>query len=82
MNHYYQPQPANVYSYSHPYPHPKMLKNETLQIVEPWVQNGLREAQTISVEHALREAAAVSYLIGRGYNPTTAHQIVESWWHS
>lgn len=56
------------------------LKRTTLSIVEPWVRNGMREAQTISVEHALKEAAAVSYLIGKGYSPTTAHQIVESWW--
>lgn len=81
MNYCCQPHPANVYPYTYPYPDPNMLKCETLQVVEPWVQNGLREAQTISVEHALREAAAVSFLIGRGYNPTTAHQIVESWWH-
>ncbi len=40
----------------------------------------MREAQSISLEHALREAAAVSYLIGRGYAPNTAHQMVESWW--
>lgn len=57
------------------------LMIETLQTVQPWVINGLREAQTISVEHALREAAAVSYLIGKGYEPAAAHQIVESWWH-
>ncbi|WP_244188323.1 hypothetical protein [Paenibacillus kribbensis] len=57
------------------------LKHETLAVVEPWVKNGLWEAQTISTEHALREAAAVSYLIGRGYQPQHAHQIVESWWH-
>ncbi|MEQ4483444.1 hypothetical protein [Cohnella silvisoli] len=75
LNSYYQQYPACAY------PNMYHLKNETLQVVEPWVQNGLKEAQTISVEHALREAAAVSYLIGKGYNPTVAHQIVESWWH-
>jgi hypothetical protein len=63
------------YSYSHP-----NLMYETLTIVEPWVRHGLIEAQRISTEHALREAAAVSYLIGRGYPPHVAHQIVESWW--
>ncbi|OAB34704.1 hypothetical protein PMSM_12705 [Paenibacillus macquariensis subsp. macquariensis] len=61
--------------------HPHNLKHETLMTVEPWVKHGLWEAQCISVEHALREAAAVSYLIGRGYHPHHAHQIVESWWH-
>jgi len=74
-------QPAGMYPHSQPWHDPNMLKKETLQMVEPWVQNGLKEAQTISVEHAIREAAAVSYLIGRGYHPTIAHQIVESWWH-
>ncbi|WP_338125065.1 hypothetical protein [Paenibacillus dendritiformis] len=93
MSYQYQPYPMNVHpgSHIHPYsssqfcphyyPETQNLKIETLQIVEPWVINGLKEAQTISVEHALREAAAVSYLIGRGYNPAVAHQIVESWWH-
>jgi hypothetical protein len=57
------------------------LMEETLTVVEPWVQHGLREAEAISTEHALREAAAVTYLIGRGYYPPVAHQIVESWWH-
>lgn len=57
------------------------LMDETLSVVEPWVRNGLREAQEISPEHALREAASVTYLIGRGYPARVAHQIVESWWH-
>lgn len=61
---------------------PQNLKYETLTAVEPWVQHGLLEGQAISVEHALREAAAVTYLIGKGYNPDTAHQIVESWWRT
>lgn len=72
------PYPYQTYPmYAAPYD----LKYETLAVVEPWVQNGLIEAQTISVEHALREAAAVTYLIGRGYDPYQAHQIVESWWY-
>jgi hypothetical protein len=72
----------NYQSYpAYAYPNPHDLMQETLTVVEPWVMNGLKEAQTISVEHALREAAAVSYLIGKGYNPNVAHQIVESWWH-
>jgi hypothetical protein len=57
------------------------LMQETLTAVEPWVRHGMWEAQAISTEHALREAAAVTYLIGRGYYPEAAHQIVESWWH-
>jgi hypothetical protein len=70
-NHLYPP-----YSYQH------NLRNETLAVVEPWVQHGLKEAQAISVEHALREAAAITYLVGKGFHPHQAHCIVESWWHA
>ncbi|MGZ9584700.1 hypothetical protein [Paenibacillus marinisediminis] len=79
---HYQPHPTYMHPHSQQHQDAHMLKRETLQVVEPWVQNGLREAQRISVEHALREAAAVTYLIGRGFSPNVAHQIVESWWHS
>jgi hypothetical protein len=50
-----------------------------LSTVEPIVQYGLKEAQFTSHLHAMREVAAISYLIGRGYDPRIAHQIVESW---
>jgi hypothetical protein len=69
-------------AYPEVYPPYPRLRDETLTIVEPWVRHGLWEAQAISLEHALREVAAVSYLIGRGYYPAVAHQIVESWWHT
>ncbi|MFC7441076.1 hypothetical protein [Laceyella putida] len=55
------------------------LKAPTLGAVESFVQYGLREARYTSFEHALREVAAIAYLMGRGYDPQTAHQIVESW---
>ncbi|TXK85180.1 cupin domain-containing protein [Paenibacillus sp. N3.4] len=55
------------------------IKMETLRNVEPWVQTGLRDGQGMPVEYTLRETAAISYLIGKGYNSTAAHQIVESW---
>ncbi|SFJ26199.1 hypothetical protein [Thermoflavimicrobium dichotomicum] len=58
-----------------PYP----SKRKTLCTVEPIVQYGLREARYTSVEHAMREATAIAYLVGRGYDPRTAHRIVESW---
>ncbi|MGG3798611.1 hypothetical protein [Metabacillus fastidiosus] len=57
----------------------QQLKQHTLSTVEPIVQYGLKEAQVTSYLHAMREASAISYLIGRGYDPQTAHQIVESW---
>ncbi|MDQ0175013.1 hypothetical protein [Bacillus chungangensis] len=55
------------------------LKQETLSRVEPWVQYGLNEAQKTSIPHAMREVAAITYLMGKGYDPRMAHQIVESW---
>ncbi len=64
--------------YSH-YVDMSRLKRETLATVSPWVQYGLREAQYTSVPHAMTEIAAIAYLIGRGYEPRVAHQIVESW---
>lgn len=55
------------------------LSREVLRIVRPWVQYGLSEASHTSNEHALTEVAAITYLIGRGYDPKQAHYIVESW---
>ncbi|MEC0236361.1 hypothetical protein P4H71_18730 [Paenibacillus kribbensis] len=81
MAYSYYPQSTHMCSHYPKSSYMHNLKHETLAVVEPWVKNGLWEAQTISTEHALREAAAVSYLIGRGYQPQHAHQIVESWWH-
>lgn len=66
-----------------PHHHPDLqfpqLKRETLRTVEPFVQYGLREAQQTSYPHAFREVAAITYLLGKGYSPRMAHQIVESW---
>lgn len=61
------------------YPYQRNLMTETLDAIEPWIQNGLREAGTATAEQSLREAAAVANLIGRGCEPAVAHQIVESW---
>ncbi|MBM6617200.1 hypothetical protein JR050_05865 [Bacillus sp. RD4P76] len=55
------------------------LKQFTLSAVEPVVQYGLNEAQTTSLPHAMREVAAISYLMGQGYNAQVARQVVESW---
>ena len=48
-------------------------------IVEPYVQYGLKEAKHTSYAHAMREVAAISFLLGRGYDPNTAYRMVESW---
>lgn len=81
-----QGQPGQqVYPYypQEPQHHPGLqfpqLKRETLRAVDPFVQYGLKEAQHTSYPHAFREVAAISYLLGKGYDPRTAHRIVESW---
>ncbi|WP_338750707.1 hypothetical protein [Bacillus sp. FJAT-52991] len=69
--HHYQQQFYN--------PQIQQLKYHTLSTVEPIVQHGLHEAQFTSYLHAMTEVSAISYLVGRGYDPQTAHRIVESW---
>ncbi|WLD94585.1 hypothetical protein [Alkalihalobacillus sp. AL-G] len=60
-------------------PQAQQLKHHTLMTVKPFVDYGLQEAKFTSHAHAMLEVAAISYLIGRGYTPRMAHQIVESW---
>ncbi|MES9694255.1 hypothetical protein ABWK39_22705, partial [Bacillus toyonensis] len=55
------------------------LKKPVLDFVKPWVDYGLNEAKHTSHKHALTEVAAIMFLVGKGYNPTIAHYIVESW---
>lgn len=71
----------NPYHYpqQHPTTQTHQLKFHTLSTVESVVQYGLLEAQITSFPHAMREVAAISYLLGRGYDPQTARQIVETW---
>jgi hypothetical protein len=88
-NNFYQssPNPYHLNQVQNPYhqqqqyldPQTQQIKQHTLSTVEPIVQYGLKEAQFTSHLHAMREVAAISYLIGRGYDPRIAHQIVESW---
>lgn len=59
--------------------HPYHLKYFVLSTVQTFVQYGLKEAQFTSYSHALTEVAAISYLMGMGYDPRIAHRIVESW---
>ena len=56
------------------------LQQQTLSAISPAVRHGLREAQHLGYEHALREAVAIGYLMGRGYDFHTAWRTVESWW--
>ena len=55
------------------------LKKPVLDFVKPWVEYGMAEAKQTSEQHAMTEIAAIMFLIGKGFNPTTAHYIVESW---
>jgi hypothetical protein len=55
------------------------LKHHVLQTVSPVVRYGLYEMKHTSVSHSMFEIAAISYLMGRGYDMHTARRIVESW---
>ncbi|CAH0344134.1 hypothetical protein [Bacillus sp. CECT 9360] len=55
------------------------LKSQVLNIIAPFVNYGLEEAENTSYAHALQEVAAMTYLIGKGMDPQTAYLIVESW---
>ncbi|MBU5267324.1 hypothetical protein [Virgibacillus proomii] len=75
-NFYYQ----NPYrTNQNPHHYSQHLKQNVLTNIEPIVQYGLKEAQYTSYSHALRESSAISYLMGAGYDPMIARQIVESW---
>ncbi|GIN73791.1 hypothetical protein J14TS2_42660 [Bacillus sp. J14TS2] len=56
------------------------LQQSTLATISPVVSHGLREAQHLGYEHALTEAVAIAYLMGRGHDYNTAWSTVESWW--
>jgi hypothetical protein len=62
-----------------PAPGPKSLKNTVLSAVDPAVKHGLKEGKHTSPSHALRETAAIAYLMGMGYTFAMAKQTVESW---
>ncbi|WP_235822203.1 hypothetical protein [Gottfriedia luciferensis] len=57
-----------------------MTSQQVLSIINPAVSHGLREAQHLGYQHALTEAVAIGYLMGRGYDFNTAWKTVESWW--
>ncbi|WKB35973.1 hypothetical protein QS257_01165 [Terrilactibacillus sp. S3-3] len=55
--------------------------SEVMRTLHPVVSHGLREAQHLGFQHALSEATAIAYLMGKGYDFGAAWQTVESWWH-
>jgi hypothetical protein len=55
------------------------LKNQVLGNISPVVRSGLYEMKHTSVAHSMYEVSAISYLMGRGYDFSTARRIVESW---
>ncbi|WP_374721047.1 hypothetical protein [Peribacillus tepidiphilus] len=93
MNQYQQPYYSNnpydqfpQYPYSEIMAHqmPKQMlyphfKNATLTAITPFVNYGLKEGKHTSFKHALEEVAAMSYLLGKGFDPQTAYLTVESW---
>jgi hypothetical protein len=73
----------NPYYPTPPYqgtPTPYNLAQETLTAIEPAFKHGLKELSITPLPHVLKEAAAISYLLGKGYDYNTAFQTVESWW--
>ena len=74
-NGYYQTAQPNASSM--PYSN---VGQQALNILSPAINHGLREAQHLGYQHALTEAVAIGYLMGRGYDYNTAWQTVESWW--
>lgn len=71
-----EPTEQQIQQYASQFQH---LKQPVLNLVKPWVEYGVKEAKYTSVPHAMTEIAAITYLIGKGFNPTVAHYIVESW---
>lgn len=47
--------------------------------VRPVVDRGIKESEKSSMKHAMTEVALISYLMGMGYDYSTAHRLVESW---
>jgi hypothetical protein len=56
------------------------LARETLSVIDPAFKHGLTKMSIIPLPFALKETAAISYLMGKGYDFNSAHGIVESWW--
>jgi hypothetical protein len=52
---------------------------DVLSRVRPWVEYGMREGRVTGMRHAMTEVAAITYLMGMGYDPNEARRIVESW---
>ena len=69
------PMPQNGMPYGMYGINPRQL----LMQVRPWVEYGLNEAKKTNIQHAMTEVALISYLMGMGYSPYAAHQMVESW---
>jgi len=78
MNFYNQP----PYTYDDYYRNPQQAisPQQTLTLLNPAISHGLREAQHLGYQHAMTEAVAIGYLMGKGYDYNTAWKTVESWW--
>ncbi|WP_264988684.1 hypothetical protein [Lysinibacillus piscis] len=75
-----QPYPNYQQANPNAYYQDRHLQSQTLSAISPAVSHGLREAHYLGYQHALTEAVAIGYLMGKGYNYDTAWQTVESWW--
>ncbi|MCT6925577.1 hypothetical protein [Metasolibacillus sp.] len=83
----YQPHPSHMYPQG-TQPNtcnnggPNNLQQQTLAAIAPVVHHGLCEAQYLGYQHALTEAVAIGYLIGKGYSFEATWKLVESWWRA
>jgi hypothetical protein len=59
--------------------YPMMNPYNYLMRVSPAVDRGVKESERTGVKHAMTEVALISYLMGMGYDYSTAHRLVESW---
>jgi hypothetical protein len=75
QNPYYPPPPYQGY----PTSVSDNLAQETIAVIEPAFRHGLKEISFAPLPHVLKETAAISYLLGKGYDFNTAYQTVESW---
>lgn len=53
---------------------------QILQMIEPVAQHGVRELEAgVNPTHTMRQVAAAGYLVGSGYSPRQAIEMVEKW---
>ncbi|ANE48054.1 hypothetical protein SY83_19120 [Paenibacillus swuensis] len=60
-------------------PYPQADRYSVIEDLRPAIAYGLNEAEGRGYDHTLSEVAAISYLMGLGYDYNTAYATVDSW---